>query len=535
MTPNRQDEDKTKGEPLNELAMLRQHIAELETSEIERKRAEEALQETRDYLDKLLNYANAPIIVWDAQFRITRFNHASEHLTGYTSDEVTGQELGMLFPQASRDESLSKIAHTLKGKRREGVEIPILRKDGDTRLALWNSANIYAADDSTVLATIAQGTDITERKQAEEALKDSERELSQIVEGSSVPTFVINKEHIITYWNKACENLTGVSASEVIGTKRQWSPFYFEERPVMADIIVDNMPEEEIARHYDGKYGESALIEGAYEAEDFFPQFGESGKWLFFTAAPLRDREGKVFGAIETLQDITEQKRLRENLQFYIAEITKAQEEERKRIARDLHDDAGQSLLLLTHQLDAIASDPKIKLANSVQEKLNQVHSLAVETLGGLRRYAQELRPSILDDLGLVAALEWMADKLITEDGIDADVQLDMLKHDLPHEAQLALFRIAQEAVGNIERHAEASKVVIRLESGGGKIRMIITDNGKGFEAPMRLSDLSSTGKLGLLGMQERARLLRGTLSIESELGKGTTVIVEISPKELTL
>ena len=532
MTPARQDKDKTKDQLIDELVVLRQRIAELETSEVERKRAEEALQETRDYLEKLLNYANAPIIVWDPQLRIMRFNRAFEHLTGYTSDEVIGQELGMLFPQASRDESLSKIAHALKGKHWEWVEIPILRKDGDTRLALWNSANIYAADDSTVLVTIAQGTDITERKQTTEALKKSERELSQIVEGSSVPTFVINKEHTITYWNKACENLTGVSATEVVGTKRQWLPFYSEERPVMADIIVDNAPEEEIARLYDGKYGGSALLEGAYEAEDFFPQFGESGKWLFFTAAPLRDREGKVFGAIETLQDITEQKRLRENLQFYIAEITKAQEEERKRIARDLHDNAGQSLLLLTHQLDAIASDPKNKLTKPVQEKLDQLHSLAVETLSGLRHYAQELRPAILDDLGLVAALEWMTDKLITESGIDAEVQLDMPRRDLPHQIQLLLFRIAQEALGNVKRHAEASKVVIRLESGPGKIRMIITDDGKGFEAPTRLSDLSSTGKLGLIGMEERAHLLRGTLSIESELGKGTMVSLDIPLEE---
>jgi signal transduction histidine kinase len=151
-----------------------------------------------------------------------------------------------------------------------------------------------------------------------------------------------------------------------------------------------------------------------------------------------------------------------------------------------------------------------------------------VEILSGLRRYAQELRPAILDDMGLIAALQWIADKLTTETGIDVDVQLDMQRRDFPHEAELALFRIAQEALGNIKRHAEASKVVIRLESGMEKIRMTITDNGKGFEVPMRLTDLSSNGKLGVIGMQERAQLFGGTLSIESKLGKGTVVTVEI-------
>ncbi|MCK4818165.1 PAS domain S-box protein, partial [bacterium] len=126
-----------------------------------RKKAEEALQETHDYLDKLINYANAPIIVWDPKFRVTMFNRAFERLTGYTSDEVIGQDLNMLFPQASRKESLNKIERTLSGQYWESVDIPILCKNGQKRLALWNSANIYAEDGITLLSTIAQGIDIT--------------------------------------------------------------------------------------------------------------------------------------------------------------------------------------------------------------------------------------------------------------------------------------------------------------------------------------------------------------------------------------
>ena len=162
---------------MNELVEMRHRMAELVASEIECQRAEEALRETRDYLENLFNYANAPIIVWDPAFRITRFNHAFERLTGYAADEVVGRELRLLFPEASRDESLSKIARALSGEYWESVEIPILRQDGETRLALWNSANIYAEDGTTLLATIAQGVDITERKQAEEALRQRTIEL----------------------------------------------------------------------------------------------------------------------------------------------------------------------------------------------------------------------------------------------------------------------------------------------------------------------------------------------------------------------
>ena len=141
----------------------------------DRKRAEEELRETRDYLENLLNHANAPIIVWNPRSEITQFNHAFERLTGYRSEEVTGQPLSLLLPRASREQSLSDIELTLSGDRWESVEIPILRKDGDVRIVLWNSANIYAEDGKTLLATIAQGQDITERKRAQKALRKSEQ------------------------------------------------------------------------------------------------------------------------------------------------------------------------------------------------------------------------------------------------------------------------------------------------------------------------------------------------------------------------
>ena len=141
-------------------------------------RWEKSLRETRDYLDSLIRYANAPIIVWNPEGRITRFNAAFEHLTGYRAGEVIGRELDMLLPEASRDESLRKIARTMSDGYWEWEEIPILCQDGDIRIVLWNSANIYAEDGTTLLATIAQGTDITERKRAEEEVKRRSEELA---------------------------------------------------------------------------------------------------------------------------------------------------------------------------------------------------------------------------------------------------------------------------------------------------------------------------------------------------------------------
>jgi PAS domain S-box-containing protein len=140
------------------------------------KQAEEELRQTRGYLENLINYANAPIIVWDPIMKITRFNGAFEHLTGYKAEDLVGSQLHALFPEASQGESLDKIERTLNGEFLESVEIPVLRKDGGIRIVLWSSANIYAQDGTKAIATIAQGTDITSRKQAEEQIPASLKE-----------------------------------------------------------------------------------------------------------------------------------------------------------------------------------------------------------------------------------------------------------------------------------------------------------------------------------------------------------------------
>ncbi|MBA4392468.1 MAG: histidine kinase [Desulfobacca sp.] len=141
------------------------------------------------------------------------------------------------------------------------------------------------------------------------APKKSEKRYSQIIQSLSIAAFVIDSQHVITYCNRAFENLTGISAGDLIGTQNHGKAFFLTQRQTLADYIINNTPEEEISRHYPGKFNKSDLIAGAYEAEDFFPNLGDGGKWLFFTAAPLLDKDGKIIGAIETLQDITDRKK----------------------------------------------------------------------------------------------------------------------------------------------------------------------------------------------------------------------------------
>jgi PAS domain S-box-containing protein len=159
-------------------------------------------------------------------------------------------------------------------------------------------------------------------REIEIELVGKERTLYEIIQGSTIPTFVINAEHIVSHWNKAMEKLTGISAEQAIGTNRQWSPFYDSPRPSMADVILSQSDENEIMRLYGSRWRKSALIDGAYEAEAFFPQLGAGGKWCWFTAAPIKSPDGHIIGAIETLWDRTEDKRSEEERERHTAELS---------------------------------------------------------------------------------------------------------------------------------------------------------------------------------------------------------------------
>ncbi|MCX6088813.1 MAG: PAS domain S-box protein, partial [Candidatus Atribacteria bacterium] len=155
--------------------------------------------------------------------------------------------------------------------------------------------------------------DITERKRAEEALRENESYLKSILHSSPVLQFVLDKNHRVVSWNRAIEKYSGIKEAEVLGTRDQWKAFYDAERPVLADLIVDEAVEK-LPELYPGKFNKSPFVEGAYEVTDFFPKMGTRGVWLHFTTAPIRDVKGAIIGAVETLEDITERKRAEEEV-----------------------------------------------------------------------------------------------------------------------------------------------------------------------------------------------------------------------------
>ncbi len=337
----------------------------------------------------------------------------------------------------------------------------------------------------------------------------SEQDYRYLFENASDAMWVQDMEGNFLDGNRALEKLSGYTLEELAG--KNITQFLSDEFLALAKEVQRRLlAGEDIDQPYEQRF----LVKG-----------GRTRIVKMATNPIIINGEVKGFQYIA--RDVTEEKQLQENMRFYVHQVTRAQEDERKRIARELHDEASPPLLLLIQRLDTVSSGTRPKLSHSLKEGLEGLRSQAIEALETLRRCAQDLRPRILDDLGLVAALEWMTEDMVKSQGIDAHTKVMGVEQTLPVETQLLLFRIAQEALSNIRTHAEASRVVVKLEFGDNSIKMTVSDNGKGFELPERMGDLASVGKLGLAGMQERARLLGGSLEVESELGKGTRVEVE--------
>jgi len=341
-----------------------------------------------------------------------------------------------------------------------------------------------------------------------EQLRVSEKTYRDLFENANEAIWVHDLEGKIRAANPATARLTGYEREELIG--KVASDFLSEKnldiaREIRRKLLAGEVPDQPYDQRLIKKDGSEAIIK---------------------IASSLISSDGQPVGFQHVARDVTDEERVKDNLRFYAQQVTLAQEEERKRIARELHDDTAQRLIALSRQLEKLMlakerlSEEDLKLLESLQRQTDAI-------LEGVRRFSQDLRLSILDDLGLLPALESLADDL-TKQGIATNVRIVGEARRNSPEVELALFRIAQEALSNVWRHSQASRAELTLEFSDTKLVMFIRDNGSGFEMPQRLGDLASTGKLGLLGMQERARLIGATLTLQSESRVGTTVTVEV-------
>jgi two-component system sensor histidine kinase DegS len=341
-----------------------------------------------------------------------------------------------------------------------------------------------------------------------QAMDESEQKYRHLFENASDAIWVQDVDGLFVDGNQAWHKLTGYSVEDVKGV--HLAKFLSDESLALAREVRNKLTKgEEFSQPYE---------------QQFYAKDGSVKTVKMSTNALIS--EGKITGFEHVARDVTEEKQAQENVRAYLQQITRAQEEERKRISRDLHDDVSPDLIILIQKLDTLASLQRLKLA-TVKENLKDIRNQAEKALEGLRATAQGLRPRVIDDLGLVAALEWIAEELEKDRHIHIKVETKNMEKSLPPETQILLFRIAQEALNNIRKHARAANVTIRVEGGEKYIKMTVTDDGQGFEVP-GIEGIVSEGRLGLMGMHERARLMNGSLQIKSSPGKGTIVTVTL-------
>jgi PAS domain S-box-containing protein len=213
---------------------LMQAVTDLVASAMARKKTEDSLRGTSQYLENLIRYANAPIIVWDDQYRIQRFNNAFEYLTGMAADSVIGKPLDFLFPEKSSENSMELIRKTSSGERWEWVEIPVRHTSGGTKIVLWNSANVYDADGATIVSTMAQGQDITKLKYAEETAEKNASLLQAALDSTADGIFVVDNDRKITSYNKKFCAIWGIPEHTLDAAREAAALSYIS--PLVEDI-----------------------------------------------------------------------------------------------------------------------------------------------------------------------------------------------------------------------------------------------------------------------------------------------------------
>jgi PAS domain S-box-containing protein len=342
---------------------------------------------------------------------------------------------------------------------------------------------------------------------AQHELKTSEERYRQLFENAHDAIWIHDLEGNFVTVNRATEKLSGYSQEEL--SRMNVKSFLSEESLELAHQIRKKLLNNE-------------MVEQPYE-QHFFRRDG-SEVYVQLATSLVLDK-GKPVAFQHIARDITVQRKMNENLRFYFQQATKAQEEERKRISHELHDDTIQSLVVLSRQLDTLANNQSLSKEN--RARLEELWHQTDSILQGVRRLSHDLRPAALDRLGLLPAVELLAQEVTRHSNVVTKVNLSGKEHRLPEEVAIALFRITQEALRNVWRHSGATRAEVTIDFSDGRTKITVSDNGKGFQIPEKISDLAKQDKLGLAGMQERAQFVGGTLMVQSQPGKGTTITVE--------
>ncbi len=456
-----------------------------------------------------------PILILDSQRRVQRANRATAEVVGGMFSEITGRECREVVDCSKGSEAECPHHQTMQTGRVASRDVV------SERTGSWFNclSNPLVGTDGALRGSVIVLRNITERRRAQEALRDREERLRLLLDSTAEGIYGLDVQGCCTFCNAASlrmlgyghpRDLIGKSMHALTHNRKSDGSHYPEEECPIYKAFLQNT--------------EAHASEGVFWRADgtSFP--------VEYWSYPIR-REGLLLGVVVTFIDITDRKRAEESVRLLAGQLLKIQDDERRRIARELHDSSAQMLAALAIDLDQVRESPRL---NPREASLLVDGKALLETLTqDIRNLSHLLHPPLLDEVGLSSALEWYVDEFQKRSGIITRLELAADLGRLPEDFEITIFRIAQEALANVHRHSGSAKATVRLTRTDGGVCLEIADQGRGIPLEKRLDLAKGVGMgIGLRGMRERVAQLGGKLDVQSsETGTVVSVILPAALK----
>jgi len=438
---------------------------------------------------------------WDGATDVIQRSPEFVQVLGFDeATQTTGRQILAQVHAADRDRVMAAFAELSPEKPNSRISFRMVRPDGTT---IWveRSSRAQFNEQGKLLRIVGMIADITERKRAEEQLQESEERFRLVATTAPVMIWMSGPDKLCTYFNQPWLTFTGRSIYQEIGNG--WA---------------EGVHAEDLERCLE-TYRQAFDWRKPFEMEYRLRRHDGEYRWIFDYGVPRFNADGSFAGYIGSASDMTDQKLAREALQKVSGQLIEAQERERRRLARELHDDICQRLAMLSLKIEKVSKGWGLGPL-SVADQLEQIWQQCSNLTGDVQALSHELHPSILDNLGLATAVKSFCREVSEQSGVVVEFDGKNIPDSLPSEVSLALFRVVQEALHNALRYSGQKHFEVRLQEISRELELEVTDHGVGFDA----MNTKNRGGLGLVSMAERIHQVNGTFIIDSQPNAGTRI-----------
>jgi len=476
--------------------------------------SERALIESEAKYKELFENMSSGVIVYNAidngdDYIFKNLNIAAKRIEKIDRESIIGKRLSEFVPKESNKEFYEVFKKVFKIGNPIHYQFTFVK---DNKIVGWRDNYIYKLPSGEIVSIF---DDATERKNSEEALRESEERYRSFVQNFKGIAYRWTYDFKPIFFHGSVTEITGYTEKDFISGDVKWENIIYPD-----DAFI--------LKSYSNHVGKTFGFE--YDLEYRIIRKDSEIRWVHEFLQNIGDRTGKIIFIQGTIYNITEKKiaefelkKSREQLRNLASHLETAREEEKKHIAREIHDELGHALTALKLDL-AWMQKKKFLRQDVLMKKIHSMTELIESTIRKVRMISSQLRPSVLDHFGLLAAIEWQTKEFQKRTAIRCKLTINITELSLDEYRSISIFRIYQEILTNIARHAEATRVDITLEKIGFELELRVSDNGKG----IRQEQLSNLKSFGLLGMNERANSMSGKITISGILGIGTTVTLRI-------